>query len=280
MSALFPQGVQRNLLRYNSGHGQKTSMRQYLSLILFLALLAFASAAPAEEVVDALEFGYIELPPFGYTNKEGEAGGYLAEVSRAIFERMELPIYFRPLPAPRLYHQIATGDTAMTLGPAGLHQLANHAYESEVPAVTLTLSIYRREDTQPVSSVEELRGKRVVLMQGYSYGRLVGFFEREADNMDLMRARTHDSALNMLIYDRADYLLSYQTSVESVMERHDFRGLEGDVVGELPVHYFVSHQVPFGRKLVELWDHHLNALREADELPRLEDFLDMADCCG
>lgn len=246
-------------------------------LFLILTCLVFAPVTPVLAKDEPLEFGYIELPPFGYTNGDGRIDGYLAEVAKVVFERMELPVRFRELPASRLYHQIATGDTAMTLGPAGLHQLADHAYESGEPAITLTLSVYRRTDAEPVSSIEELRGKRVILMQGYSYGRLAGFFETAADSMDLKRARTHASALNMLLYERGDYLLSYQVPVENVMAEHGLSGLEADVIGQVPIHYFVSHEIDSGQKLVDQWDHHLAVLQESNELPRLSEFVDAAD---
>ena len=128
-------------------------MRRLNILFLMLSCLVFAPVTPVLAQDEPLEFGYIELPPFGYTNGDDQIDGYLAEGAKAVFERMELLVEFRELPASRLYHQIATGNTAMTLGPAGLHQLADHAYESREPAITLTLTVYRRAEAEPVSSI-------------------------------------------------------------------------------------------------------------------------------
>ena len=114
-------------------------------------------------------------------------------------------------------------------------------------------------------------------MQGYSYGRLAGFFEAAADSMDLKRARTHASALNMLLYERGDYLLSYQVPVENVMAEHGFSGLEADAIGQVPIHYFVSREVDSGQKLVDQWDHHLTVLQESNQMPGLDEFLDSED---
>jgi len=50
--------------------------------------------------------------------------------------------------------------------------------ESEEPAIIFKLSIYTREDSPAISDLENLKGKRVLLMQGYSYGQ-VGKFLRK-----------------------------------------------------------------------------------------------------
>ncbi|TDT43403.1 polar amino acid transport system substrate-binding protein [Halospina denitrificans] len=241
-------------------------MTRYSLSFLLIAVSAIAGLS-ANVQAEPLEFGYIELPPFGYTNSEGEASGYLAKLSKQVFQEMGLPVHYQQHPASRLYHQLKTGDTALTMGPAGLHQLRRAALESQEPAITLTLAIYHRQDTDPVFSVENLKGKRVVLMQGYSYGRLRRFFEEEADNMQINYARTHVSALKMLLYERADYLLNYQIPAETVIARNGLSGLKGQVIGKTPIHLFVSRQTDGAQQIIEQWDHHLRKLKQNDGLP-------------
>lgn len=248
-------------------------MKRFFVLLACLSLGFAINSAHADQQIDPHEFGYIELPPFGYTDDNGEIAGYLADLSRVIFERLERPVHYRELPASRLYHQIRAGDTAMTMGPKGLDQLSDAAHESSEPAVELTLSLYRRSDTPSLTSLEQLRGKRVVLMQGYSYGKLVRFFEEEAEDMQLIEARTHTQALEMLRRERADYLLSYQTPVDTVKARNGVSGLSSDVVGRVPIHLFVSHQVPDGQQIVQEWDRELADLRQTSQLPPMDFYL-------
>ena len=249
-------------------------MKILAALIVCVAFGCSITSTYAWDKAEPFEFGYIELPPFGYTNNNGEVSGYLADLSRLVFERMELPVYYRGLPATRLYHQISTGHTTMTMGPQGLHQLADTAYQSTEPAITLTLSLYHRSDTAPVTSLEELAGKRVVLMQGYSYGTLGKFFEQATNSNEVIRARTHTSAIKMLLHDRADYLLSYQVPVDTVIARQGLGGLRSEVIGTIPVHFFVSHEVPEGEEIIEQWDQHLIDLQKKDLLPPMDFYIE------
>ena len=243
-------------------------MKQYCVNLLLIALLScLTGSALAERQQEPLEFGFIELPPFGYTNSEGEANGYLVKLSKRVFREMGLPVHFQQHPAKRLYQQLKTGTTAMTLGADGLYQLRKAAIETQEPAITLTLAIYHRQDTDPVFYINGLKGKRVVLMQGYSYGRLRRFFEEQADNMQISYARTHVSALKMLLYGRADYLLNYQIPGDTVIARNGLGGLKSQVIGKTPIHLFVSREVEGAQRITEEWDHQLKKLRKNGELP-------------
>ena len=236
---------------------------------LLVAALAAPTAASASEG-KPLEFGYINLPPFGYTNKEGEHKGYLVDVSRRVFQAMDQPVHFAQRPATRLYRQLDSGRTAFTLGAANLHRLTANAVESSEPAARLTLSLYRRKDTDPISSLSQLRGEHVVLMKGYSYGSLGPFFRKEANATQITEARTHKSALRMIQFRRADYLLNYQIPADTTIARNSLEGLERDVIGRVDVHFFVSEAIEDAQSLVAEWDHHLRRLKRNNALPSMD----------
>lgn len=244
-------------------------MKRYRLELLLMTLLSclMTGSALGGQQESSLEFGYIELPPFGYTSQSGQASGYLADLSRSVFEEMGLNVHYQQHPATRLYHQLKSGETGLTMGPEGLHQLRRAAIESREPAITLTLAIYHRQETEPVSAVEDLKGKRVVLMQGYSYGRLRRFFQRESDTMQISYARTHLSALKMLEYGRADYLLNYQIPADTVMAKNGLGGLKSQVIGKTPIHLFVSRKVDDAQRIADQWDQALEKLRANDKLP-------------
>ena len=240
-----------------------------LHAIICALLIIAQGSALASASQDPLEFGYIELPPFGYTDSEGNARGYLIELTKKVFSHMDVSPEFQSHPAARLYRQLKSGKTAFTLGAAKLHTLREAAIESDEAAITFTLSIYNRQGSPTVSSLEDLKGKRVVLMQGYSYGKVGQFFEDNASSMRIEYARNLDSALNMLQYGRADYLLNYQRATEALIAKKGITGLEGEVIGSTPVHFFVSRQVKNAQSMSDAWDAGLNSLRRKDNFPEL-----------
>ncbi|XOZ35093.1 substrate-binding periplasmic protein [Halomonadaceae bacterium KBTZ08] len=188
-------------------------------------------------------------------------------MSRRVFRAMDQPVTFVQHPATRLYRQLDAGDTAFTLGAAKLQRLADTAIETEEAATTLTLAVYRRKDTEPVSGIESLRGKRLVLMNGYSYSRLGERLEEASDAIQTTEARTHKSALRMIQFGRADYLLNYMTPADTTIARNKLSGLRRDVLTRVDVHLYVSKAVPNARALAREWDQNLKALKRHNQLP-------------
>ncbi|WP_295717887.1 transporter substrate-binding domain-containing protein [uncultured Halovibrio sp.] len=250
----------------------RRSSRTSLFMSLLFSILLLSTEASAQTEPEPLEFGYIHLPPFGYTDSEGQSKGYLVELARQVFSAMDQPVRFVQHPATRLYRQIDSGETAFTLAAADLHRLKNTAVEAEEPAITLNLTVYHRKDTQPVSDVEQLKGHHVVLMKGYSYGQLGRFFEAESDAMRITEARTHQSALQMIQFGRADYLLNYQTSADTTIAQHGLTGLESDVIARLDVHFFVSKMLANAQALADDWDQNLRDLKQHDRMPSKETY--------
>lgn len=241
--------------------------------LLTSSLLLLAGTALSQEADrDRLEFGYIHFPPFGYTNSEGEPKGYLMDLSRRVLNRMNQPVRLVQHPASRLYRQIDTGDTAFTLASSNLHRLSETAIEAEEAAITLTLTLYRRKETPPINDVEELRGHHLVLLQGYSYGELGAFFEAENEAIRISEARTHRSALRMIQYGRADYLLEYQTPADLTIAQNGITGLARNVIGHVPVHFFVSKELANAQALADEWDQNLRALKANDRLPSTDHY--------
>ena len=246
---------------------RSTRIHRHLLAVLTLVTTMQVAAEPDQAVP---EFGYIDFPPFGYTDSEGHSRGYLVTLSRRIFEAMDQPVRFAQRPASRLYRQIDSGETAFTLGAANLHPLSETAVESNESTLTLAMALYYRDGTEPISDVSELRGERVVLMQGYSYGELGRFFKAESDRIHTTHARTHKSALRMIIHDRADYLLNYQTPADTVIAKNGLAGLKREVIGKIDVHFFASKTLDNARQITKQWDHHLRELKRNDQLPPMD----------
>ena len=239
--------------------------------VWLLSLMMFLAAAPAlasgADQSDVPEFGFIDMPPYGYPGDQGEALGHLAEIANTVLESMGQPVRWRHLPATRVYQQVRTGHTELTLGPRNLSFIREHALQSKEPAVVMSLSAYRLPQTPPITSLDDFIGMHVALLQGYSYGDLVPFFENEANNIRVEYARTHISGLQMTLYGRADYLVDYTRPAEYVIAKEKVQGLVSDPLLDIPIHLFVSRSWPHAEEFMAAWDVHFAALKAAGELP-------------
>lgn len=254
----------------------RSSRARFFPALVLLNVLFMTLPASGEPQQKPLEFGFIHFPPFGYLDDEGHPEGYLVALSRRVFRAMDQPVTLVQHPATRLYRQLDSGDIAFTLGAAKLQRLADTAIETEEAAKTLTLALYRRKNTEPVSDIESLSGERLVLMSGYSYGRLGKRLEEEGDAIQTIEARTHKSALRMIQFGRADYLLNYMTPADATIAQNKLSGLQRDVLTRVDVHLYVSKAVNNARALARNWDQNLKALKRNNQLPHT-DYYEMGE---
>jgi len=236
---------------------------------VFVFFMGLAVPVAAEDD-PPLQFGFTDMPPFGYMDDDGQVRGYLADIAIKVLAAMDQPYVFQRLPTTRLYKQVRDGVTQLVMGPSNLHFLQGHALESEEPLVTMTTSVYRLPDTPPVESVSDLKGKRVVVLHSYSFGELVRFLEDPENAIRLEKAPTHISSLRMILHGRAGYLVNYERPAETVIERHGIEGLVSDKLTEVDIHMFVSNAYDGADDFMASWDRHFTALKETGELPAFE----------
>jgi len=239
-------------------------MYRRVAVWLLSGLLSVAGAATAGEPGTPLEFSFVELPPFGYIDDTGVARGDLVDTAQKVFDAMGQPVQFSQLPASRLYSQMQAGTTHLTMGAGQLERLKGYSVRSSEPVATIIPTIYALETTPPAHTLEDLKGQHVTLLQGYSYGDMYRFFEDRANNIRIDYARTHESALRMLVQGRSDYLVNYRAPAELTIARLGLTGITATPLEEVGIYLFVSSALPNAEELVAQWDHHIKRLRESD----------------
>ncbi|MFE8072571.1 transporter substrate-binding domain-containing protein [Marinobacteraceae bacterium S3BR75-40.1] len=237
---------------------------------LGFALLVMSSTALAASKGCPPEFGYIQMPPFGYTDEGGSIQGYLAEIAKAVFDQAGIAPYYNPLPAARLYQNIRKGDTLITMGPKDLVFLRDHALQSARPAITMNISAYHRPETPPVKSLADLKNRHVVIINGYSYGKLVKALEKPEYNIMLERVRTHDSGLKMAQLGRVDYFIDYRIPADTVIAADGIRGLERETLANVGIHFFVSKACPDAARLMSAIDDAYGTLKQNGQIPQFD----------
>ncbi|HCE66233.1 MAG TPA: histidine kinase [Geobacter sp.] len=191
-----------------------TNSMRIKSILRFVALLGAALALNCVHTASlrAVEIdvtppaaivigGDRDYPPYEFLDKNGKPAGYNVELTRAIADVMGMQVEFRFGGWSEMRTALINGsvdvlqgisysdDRTRTLSFSPPHTIINHA-------------IFARRDTLPVSSVEELRGKEIVVFRDgimHDYLASLGF------GQNLIMTDTPADALRLLASGKHDY---------------------------------------------------------------------------
>ena len=145
------------------------------ALLATLAVLApseaFSQARPgqAQEVLGVsrpiVVGGDRDYPPYEFLDKNGQPAGYNVDLSRAIAEVMGLTVEFRLGAWAEMRAALARGDVDILQGMSYSEERLQEV-EFTPPHTTVVHSVFARKDSPPVSSLEDLRGRNIVMHRG------------------------------------------------------------------------------------------------------------------
>lgn len=143
-----------------------------------------------------------DYPPYEYIDKDGKPAGYNVELTKAIADVMGMKVEF---------HFGGWSEMRNALLNGGIDVLQGISYSDErakmlsfsPPHTIINHAIFARKETAAVSSVEELRGKEVVVFRDgimHDYLTSLGFTDlvmtgTPADALRLLASGSHDYAV-------------------------------------------------------------------------------------
>lgn len=218
------------------------------SLALLLFGLAVLPLWAADERLPArppeLVYGYPEQPPRAFTNSEGVADGHYPKLLRVLLARAGIPWRAVSYPAPRLMKNLQTGETNFSilvknplLDECCLYSRTNVWHDE--------LRVYSVGNKPPIRKREDLAGKRIITIAGFSYGGLYTYLADPANQIQSNPAKTHHAAFEMLDAGRGDYLLDYaEAAVAEGLKKHPIENVRGDVLDVVQMYLVISKSYP------------------------------------
>lgn len=205
------------------------------ALLLMLAVLtSFIASAHSKEVITV---GYYEFPPASYTDSSDKPAGYMLELGRTLLTNAGYDVVFKALPSARLYSQLVSGDIDLWIGASNKPELAGHTLQGTKVIGEITLAVFYHPKAKPPRLPEDLKGKKIILIGGYSYWPPATQWLADSTlNLKLTRTSQHDSAIAMLLRKRGDYLFDY---LEPMRDAQKQLGLD-----ELSLPYITIHSTP------------------------------------
>ncbi len=219
--------------------------------------------------LEPLRVAYVEFPPFEYTNAQGQPAGSFLDITRKVLAEAGYAPEFIALPISRIYLYLQEGQVDLWPGVTGVPALEGYVLESRARPVRIHLKIWHLDSTPPVENLNDLKGKRLILITGFTYGGLAYKLTPE-NGYNVTTTTSHASALKMLKIGRGDYLLDYSDPVYEVMKQEPVDNLRSVPVRERTAAFLISRKNPLAEEILRRVDAAYERLIENGVIKPLE----------
>ncbi len=191
--------------------GQSRNLIPGIAAAIILMLL-FLGAYPVS--VSAVEMdvssqpviivgGDRDYPPYEFLDKNGNPAGYNVDLTKAIADVMGVKVKFRFGGWSEMRNALLDGSVAVLQG-ISYSEDRTRTLSFSPPHTIINHAIFARKETAPISTIEELRGKEIVVFRDgimHDYLMSLGFAanlvmtETPADALRLLASGEHDYAV-------------------------------------------------------------------------------------
>lgn len=230
------------------------SLIRCLAAVSTLLLLSMPGSVqgsePAHQGVTEIEYGYPDQSIFVATmDTRGQLDSPMLRLAEVLMERAGIPWHAVSYPARRLFRNLESGNTNFSILVRG-SSLEGSCIFSQQPVYTTQLNVYSIGNRPAVTSREDLIGKKIITIRGYSYAGLLKFISDPANRIVNEVTGTHTSAFAMLRDNRADYLLDYASAASDILAENPIEDLKANAIDELDIYLVLSRSYPDAENLM------------------------------
>jgi len=222
-----------------------------ITKLLFILMLFGASCAKAQDSKmleldqakdkpQTLMFGYIEFPPYTYTNEQGKAAGIELERADKLISKAGYRYQTTSLPTKRIIQYLRSGYVDIMIGLNTHPKLNEITFVSDKVLNRIKLNTYFIGNKTPIVTKEDLINKKIIIVRGYNYGGLIDFILDEKNNVQYQTTKSHSSGFEMLRAKRADYFLAYQQPSQAHLDKHEIKDIHLTNLSQFPIFLTVS----------------------------------------
>lgn len=210
-----------------------------------LAMLALLAAQPTQAAsLPELEYAYPDQSV--WTTKQdanGDPENPLLRLAGVLFARAGIPWHAKGYPAGRMFEVLRGGQARFSM-LVGAPTLKDCCLLSKAPVASTELRIYHSASVAPVRNRNDLVGKNVILIRGYSYAGLRDFVSDEKNGITSHVAATHEAAFTMLARGRSDYVLDYVGPATEVLGGGSAGSLQSEKISQLDIYLVLAKSYP------------------------------------
>jgi len=160
-----------------------------------------------------------EFPPFSF-KEDDEFVGFDIDVIQEVFKRLNTEITFKDMPFDGLIPEIQIGNIQVIAGGmTPTEERAQRAFFTHPHLTGNPLVIISTKTREPLTTIDDLRGKTVVVNEGY----IADSFMSEQPGIDLLRISSNLVSDGMLTLQsgRADAFVTATYSIKPYFEKYD-----------------------------------------------------------
>lgn len=190
-----------------------------------------------------------------YTDSHGQPAGFILDIAARSLEKAGFDWTAVSLPAKRLADSLAAGSVQVWLGLTTLPNFKDSTHAGKVVIKQLILKAYTIGDNRPIRDQQDLLGKTLIILRGYSYGGWINFIKDPTNNIGYLEFDSREKAYNRLeklskrIPDA--YLLDYKYPSETVLSNLDLPNIRSNLISVLDMHFVVTRKMDGAKAILE-----------------------------
>ncbi len=237
-------------------------------LILSLAVMLIPlGMAPVVASAAPVRLGYLEFPPFTYSDSSGMPRGTLIEMVQAVAADAGVDLVARAVPPPLLFQAIADGSVQLFMGLTTTPEFVGTTLVGESVIARIELDAYALDAVPEVRRPEDLAGRTVILHQGYTYGGWRSVLEDPASRVTLIEADSAARGLALLRDRKASLLLEYTLPIKLAVAGRMPADVKAAAISVVDAHFVVSKRAVQAAALLAKLERSFQRLRAAGSLP-------------
>jgi polar amino acid transport system substrate-binding protein len=165
--------------------------------------------------------GDLDYPPYEFLDKDGKPAGYNVDLTRAIADVMGIKVDFRFGGWSEMRNALIDGSVDVLQG-ISYSEERTRTVSFSPPHAIINHAIFARKDTPAVSTIEELRGKEIVVFRDgimHDYLTSLGFAK------NLIMTGTPADALRLLASGKHDYAVLAMLPGMYIIREHKLSNL-------------------------------------------------------
>ncbi len=219
--------------------------------VALLATIVILLTPPSAKAAEEIEYAYPDVSV--WTTKRDEKGKLknpLVCIADHIFKEVNIPWRPKDYPAARMFRNLRNGASKFSI-LVNASALKNCCYLSKKPVAVVDLRIFHKEPAPPIATREQMRGKRVIAIHGYSYGGLAKYAADPANGVELLSARNHKTAFAMLKAGRGDYVIDYAEPAREILETTPIENIASTSISQNDVFLILHKTYPEAEKVIQ-----------------------------